>query len=395
MKARALTVMLLAGASFLIAFPQEEANEAYIKAMAAQAPAQKAQMLKEFLTKYSGKGAQYENYAQANLATLAYPGKTHRETIEAGEKALALGGLDDLTKYQVLVTVAGVYIQGGQNLEKAKSYAMQAAELARANRGSDGSEASSAQWNQMIGAGLYVYAQACEKTKDFKNAVDSYIQSYNILKNKQILADLNKMGKQMMEGKHYADAEKLYRTLYASAKDTDTGSLLARSLYHSGKVSEALAIYKEIYARKKTGEVAYNIGIILAKEAKSDPAVSGEAIRILLEAAYLSQANSKQAMALAENLFFTTNKDIKWNDLVNQITAVNQKIDSLTKAYNDKYGDKEEDDLSAADKKEMQRLLDGIEAEKKKLDPLKAKQKQVVDQFNILLTDTKTRLGIR
>lgn len=395
MKARASAIMLLSALLVLPVFGQDDPNQAYIKAMTAQAPAQKAQMLKDFLSKYSGKGVQYENYALANLATLAYPGKTPRETIENGEKALTLGGLDDVTKYQVLVTVAGMYVQSGQNLEKAKNYSLQAIDLAKANRGSDGSEASSTQWNKMIGAGLYVFAQASEKTRDFKGAVDAYIQSYNILKNKQILADLNKMGKQLMDGKHYADAEKLYRTLYASAKDTDTGTLLARSLYYSGKTSEALAVYKEIYARKKTGEVAYNIGIILAKEAKADPSVGGEATRYLLEAAYLSQTHSKQAMSLAENLFFTTNKDIKWNELVTQITAVNQKMDELTKTYNEKFGEKEEDDLSAADKKEMKRILDTIEAEKKKLEPLKTKQQQVVDQFNRLLTDTKARLGVR
>jgi len=395
MKARAWTIMILAGVVVMTAFAQDDPNQAYIKAMTAQVPAQKAQMLKDFISKYSGKGVQYENYALANLAMLAYPGKTPRETIEAGEKALALGGLDDLTKYQVLVTLAGVFIQSGHNLEKAKSYAMQSMEIAKANKNSDDGAASSAQWNQMIGAGLYVHAQASEKTKDFKSAVESYIQSYNILKNKQILADLNKMGKQLMDGKHYAEAEKLYRTLYASARETATGILLARSLYYSGKTSDALSVYKEIYTRKKTGEVAYNIGIILAKEAKTDSSVGEEAIRYLLEAAFLSQTHSKQAMALAENLFFTTNKEIKWNELVTQITDVNKKLDEMTKTYNDKFGDKEEEALSAADKKEMKRLLDGIEAEKKKLEPLKTKQQKVIDQFNKLLSETKARLGIR
>ncbi|MBN2198878.1 MAG: hypothetical protein JW747_03420 [Candidatus Aminicenantes bacterium] len=395
MKARAWTIMILAGALAVAAFAQEDPNQAYIKAMTAQVPAQKAQMLKDFLNKYSGQGVQYENYALANLAMLAYPGKSPQETIEAGEKALSLGGLDDITKYQLLLTVAGVYTQTGQNLEKAKSYAMKSVEIARANRSSDGDEASRAQWNKMIGAGLYVHAQASEKAKDFKSAVDSYIQSYNILKNKQILADLNKMGKQLMDGKHYAEAEKLYRTLYASAKDAATGTLLARSLYYSGKTSEALAVYKEIYARKKSGETAYNIGILLAKDAKTDSSVAPEAIRYLLEAAFLSQSRSKQAMSLAENLFFTANKDIKWNELVTQITDVNKKLEELTKAYNDKFGDKEEESLSASDKKEMKRILDDIEAEKKKLAPLKAKQQQVIDQFNKLLADTKARLGIR
>jgi len=387
-----LIVMLLLVSGWLAA--QDEASQAYIKAMTAQNQSQKAQLLKDFVSKYGGKGNQYENFAYANLCLLSYAGKTAKETIDAGDKALALGGLDDLTKYQVLVTVAGVHVQSAMSLEKAKSQALQAADLAKAGKsGAEGEDG--AKWNQMIGAAIYVHAQACEKSKDFKGAVDSYIQSYNILKNKQILADLNKMGKTLMDNKSYAEAEKLYRTLYTSAKDEATGTLLARALYHSGQRDEAMTVFKELYARKKSGNVAYNIGIILAKEATTNPAVANEAIRYLLEAAFLSEANSKQAMGLAENLFFTTNKDIKWNDTVNQITAANKKIEDLTKTYNTKFGDKEEDALTAADKKEMKTILDQIEAEKKKLEPLKATQAQVISTFNKLIAETKTRLGIR
>ena len=386
-------IMFLLTSGWLAA--QDEASEAYIKAMTAQNQSQKAQLLKDFVTRYGGRGNQYENFAYANLCLLAYPGKTPKETIDAGEKALALGGLDDLSKYQVLVTVSGVYIQSGQSLDKAKSHALQAVELAKDNKNKDDGEASASKWNQMVGAAYYVHAQACEKSRDFKGSVDSYIQSYNILKNKQILADLNKMGKTLMDAKNYAEAEKLYRTLYSSAKDEATGTLLARSLYHSGRRDEAMTVFKEIYSRKKSGNVAYNIGIILAKEASTDPTQAKEAIKYLLEAAFLSEANSKQAMALAENLFFTTDKNIKWNDTVNQITAVNKKVDDLTKAYNAKFGNKEEDSLTPADKKEMKSMLDQIEAEKKKLEPLKATQAQVINLFNKLIADTKTRLGIR
>jgi hypothetical protein len=50
------------------------------------------------------------------------------------------------------------------------------------------------------------------------------------------------------------------------------------------KDAEALAL-GEIYAREKSGEIAYNIGIIMAKEAKTNPAATTEAIRYLLEPA--------------------------------------------------------------------------------------------------------------
>ncbi len=372
-------------------------DEAYIKAMTAQSPAQRAQLLKDFLSKCGGKGNQYENFAYANLSLLEYPGKTAAEAIANGEKALALGGLDDLTKCQLLVQLSAIYTQGGQNMDKAKSYAQQVTEVARAAKAkeTEGSPTSAAQWNKLAGAGLFLLGQAQEKTKDYQGAVDSYSNSYALLKDAKILASIKKLGKTLYDAKAYDAAEKAFKAAYTVTKDIDIAVIYAQALYRNNKDSEALALYKEIYGKKKSGEVAYNIGIILANQAKTNPAVTDEAIRYLLEASYTYPAQSQQAMKFAENLFFVNNKDLKYNETVAAIQEKNKKIEELTKTFNTKFGNKDEEDLSDAEKKELKQIMADIEAEKKAIEKLQAEQSLAIAKFNQLLEQTKSRLGIK
>lgn len=372
-----------------------ECDESYIKAMTAQSPAQRAQLLKDFLAKCAGKGNQYENFAYANLSLIDYPGKTPKEAIDYGEKALAIGGLDDLTKCQVFIQVSALYGQAGQNLEKAKTYASQVVEVAKAAKTKESAEQSSAQWNQFIGAGYFTLGQAQEKSKDYKDAVDSYVNSYNLLKNVKIMAGIKKLGKMLYDAKDYAGAEKAFKASYAATKDFDSTLFYAKSLYRNNKNGESLQYFKEAYAKQKSGEIAYNIGIILAKEAKTNPAVSAEAIRHLLEASCTYPSQSQQAMSLAENLFFLSNKDFKYNETVTQIQEKNKKIEELTNAYNAKFGNKEEEDLSDAEKQQMKTLLANIDAEKKALEKLQSDQGLAIAKFNKLLEETKQRLGIK
>jgi tetratricopeptide (TPR) repeat protein len=372
-----------------------ECDESYVKAMTTQSPAQRAQLLKDFLSKCAGKGSQYENFAYANLALTDYPGKTPRDAIDYGEKALAIGGLDDLTKCQVLIQLSALYSQTGQNLEKAKSYASQVVEVAKAAKTKESAAESTAQWNQFIGAGYFTLGQAQEKSKDYKAAVDSYVNSYNLLKNAKIMASIKKLGKMLYDAKDYAGAEKAFKAAYAVSKDFDSTLFYAKSLYHNNKNGESLQYFKEAYAKQKSGEIAYNIGIILAKEAKTNPAVSAEAVRYLLEASCTYPSQSEQAMKLAETLFFLSNKDLKYNETVTQIQEKNKKIEELTSAYNTKFGGKEEENLSDAEKQEMKTLLANIDAEKKTLEKLQAEQSMAIAKFNKLLEDTKQRLGIK
>ncbi len=391
-------LIILATMILLILSPvaaQNPCDESYIKAMTAQTPAQRAQLLKEFIKTCGGKGNQYENFAYANLSLIDYPGKTAIEAIDYGEKALAIGGLDDLTKCQVLIQLSALYSQSGQNLDKAKSYGNQAVETAKAAKAKEGGTESSAQWNQLIGAGYFTLGQAQEKAKEYKTAVDSYINSYSLLKNPQIMATIKALGKKLYDAKAYADAEKAFKAAYTATKDFESTLFYAKSLYRNNKNGESLTYFKEAYAKQKTGEIAYNIGIILAKDAKTNPSLAAEAIRYLLEASFTYPSQSEQAMKLAESLFFLTNKELKYNENVLEIQARSKKIEELTQTYNTKFGEKEEEDLSDAEKKEMKALLASIEAEKKALDRLQAEQNMAIAKFNKLLEETKQRLGIK
>ena len=376
---------------------QNECDDAYVKAMTAQSPGERAQLLKDFLAKCAGKGSQYENFANANLALQEFPGKTPADVTNYGEKALTLGGLDDLTKCQLLLVLSSLYSQSGQNLEKAKTYALQVTEVAKAAKGkeAEGATTSAAQWNQMIGAGFFALGQAREKANDAKGAVDAYANSYAILKNPKILASIKKLGKTLYDAKNYAAAEAAFKAAYDATKDPEIGTIYAQSLYRSDKEAEALVLFKELYAKKKTGELAYNIGIIVAKQAKTNPALSNEAIRYLLEASFTYPAQAQQARGIAENLFFLSNKDLKYNETVTQIQERNKKVDELTKAYNAKFGGKDEEDLTSGDKAEMQSMLAEIEGVKKEIEKLQASQAGAVAQFNKMLEETRQRLGVK
>jgi hypothetical protein len=378
-------------------FGQNPCDDSYIKAMTEKNPGQQAQLLKDFLGKCAGQGSQYENFANANLSLLNYPGKTPAEAISYGEKAISLGGLDDLTKCQVLLQLSALYGQSGQNLEKAKSYGLQVTEVAKAakSKETEGATTGADQWNKMVGAGYFTMGQAQEKAKDFKGAVDSYANSYALLKNPQIMASIKKLGKTLYDAKAYADAEKAFHTAYTVTKDNDIAVVYAQSLYRNNKDAEALALFKEIYGRQKSGEVAYNIGIILAKEAKTNVATTSDAIRYLLEASFSYAPKSQEAMKLAETLFFLNNKELKYNETVTEIQAKSKKIDDLTKAYNAKFGNKDEEDLSDGEKNEMKTMLANIETEKKGLEKLQSDQNLAIAKFNKLLEDTKVRLGIK
>ena len=397
MRTKILLLIAIVPLLFGPIFAQNECDDSYVRAMTEKNPAQQAQLLKDFLAKCAGKGSQYENFANANLSLLNYPGKTPAEAVSYGEKAISLGGLDDLSKCQILLQLSALYSQSGQNLEKAKSYGLQVTEVAKAakSKETEGATTSAGQWNKMIGAGYFTMGQAQEKAKDYKGAIDSYANSYSLLKNPQIMASIKKLGKTLYDAKAYDDAEKAFKTAYTITKDNDIAGVYAQSLYRNNKDAEALALFKEIYGRQKSGETAYNIGIILAKEAKTNPAATSEAIRYLLEASFTYPAKSREAMKLAETLFFLNNKELKYNETVSEILAKGKKIEELTSAYNTKFGNKDEEDLSDGEKSEMKTMLANIEAEKKALEKLQSEQNMAIAKFNKLLDDAKLRLGIK
>jgi len=395
MKKTALTTLILILFISASLSAQVAANDDYIKAMTTSDAAQRVKLLKDYLAKYAGKGTQYENFVYATLCVQNYAGKTVRETIEYGEKALALGGLDDLTKCNVLLTVSAVYSELGQNLEKSKNYASQVVEIAQANKNNRSADATPEQWDKFIGAGYFTHGQALEKSKYLKEAVDSYINSYNILKNAQIANSLKKLGKSLYDIRFYKDAEKAFEIPVSVLKDFASYAFYAKTLYKNKKKEEALKYFKLAYEKQKSGEMAFYVGVILADKTKSNPSVSQEAIRYLLDASFLSASNSKKAMELAESIFFTSDKNTKYNENVKELQKKNKKLEELTTKFNDKFGEKDEEDLSDEEKKEMDAMLEEIDLEEKAIKKLEAEQKIVLDKFNKLIEETKLRLGTR
>ncbi|MGD9346100.1 MAG: hypothetical protein PVH84_09580 [Candidatus Aminicenantes bacterium] len=383
MKKPALIVIALTLLLAIPVFSQENTcDQAYIKAMTTPDAAQRAKLLKEYLAQCGGKGSQYENFAYANLCVTPYSGKTAADTIEYGEKALTLGGLDELMKYQVLVTVASVYGQQGANLAKAKNYAQQAIQLGKAENN-----------NQLVGAAYYVQGQVQQKSNDLKGASSSFISAYNILKNKQIANDLKKVAKGLYDAKAYADAAKAWKVCASVSNDYACIVYLANSLNRSGQKDEALTYYKQAYAKQKKGDVAYNMGVILASKSNSNNNGSSEAITYLLDASFLSQANSKKAMDLAQRLFF--NHEVPgYNDKIKDLSDRGTKLESLTNSFNEKFGEKDEEELSDAEKTEMEKTLKQIEAEQTAIEKLQTEQQQALEKFNALVEQTKKRLGI-
>lgn len=370
---------------------QNSGSDAYVKAMTTPDANEKARLLKEYIA--NNPGAQYENFAAAELCTLPYNGKTASETIRYGERALELGGLDALKKCQVLVMVANAYIGQGQNLPKAGDYAAQIVQTAKANKNSD--LAPAATWNQLIGAGSYLQGQALEKAKNYRGAVDAYIEAYNILKNPQIIQDLKKLGKALYDGKAYGDAEKALKIAAADSKDFASIYLYANALNKNGKTEEALSNYKMAYMKQKSGAIAFNIGIILAKKAERDTSLTDETLKYLLDASFLSEANSQKAMQMAESLYFLSKKDLKYNENVKELQQRSQKLEELTSTFNKKFGEKEEEDLSAAEKSEMESMLKQIEAEQEAIKRLEADTQAALEGFQQLIEKTKERLGIK
>lgn len=382
-----LLILLAAGT----VWAQNQADDAYIKAITAQDNCEKVKLLKEFINQYAGKGSQYESYAYAYLSLIPCPTKSLQESLNYGEKALSMSGLDALTRASVMIALANTYVNQGQNLDKARNYGNQLLEMGKAEKAKEGANVD--QWNKIVAAGYYIIGSAAEKAKDTATAVDAYFNAYAMSKDPKIMASVRKMGKAAADAKKYSEAEKVYRAIYNHTKDPNDAIILGQLLNRAGKNDEALALLKEAYSKKKTGEVAFSIAVILANKAKTDPSAVNEAVRYSLEAAFLPNPNSEQAMKMAESLFFTMNKELKYNETVLAIQNKVKELEELTKIFNERFGGKSEDELSDRDKKRMQEFqaeMDNIQIE---IDKLKKQQEAAINKFNQLIEETKRRLG--
>jgi len=147
--------------------------------------------------------------------------------------------------------------------------------------------------------------------------------------------------------------------------------------------------------KQKSGEVAFNIGIILAKKAEKNAALTDETLTYLLDASFLSEANSKKAMQMAESLYFLSKKDLKYNEKVHQLQELTKNLEELTNNFNKKFGEKEEEELSNSEKQEMEKILKEIETKQEELKELEAQTMAALDGFQQLIEKTKQRLGIK
>jgi hypothetical protein len=215
------------------------------------------------------------------------------------------------------------------------------------------------------------------------------------LKSPQIIPNLKKLGKALYDGKAYKDAEKALKIAATNGKDFASIYYYANALNKNGKTEEALSNYKMAYMKQKSGAIAFNIGIILAKKTERDASFSDEALKYLLDASFLSQANSKKAMQMAESMYFHSKKDLKYNEKVQQLQQRSKKLEDLTNAFNNKFGEKEEEDLTNGEKNEMESILKQIDTEQEAVKRLETETQAALEGFQQLLEKTKQRLGIQ
>lgn len=371
-------VFLLAGLG-----AAQSADEDYLKAMQFSDNCAKVQALEAYIAKYAGQGTTNEHWAYAYYCLTPCASKSAQKAAEYGEKAVTMPGIDDQTKIGLLAMIPGLYNSIGQ-VDKAKAAAHKLIDFGKAL--SDAKLAS-----RLQATGYLLIGQFAEKAGDYGTAAENYIAAYSIFKDPSISKQLNNLAATLYKGQKFAEAEKVFRQFYAADKGPESAALLGQTLYKQNKVDEALAIYKEGYARKKTGPLALNIAIILNGQVKTDPSKTNEAVNALIEAALLNPKDAKNLLGQAQNLFVGQDKDLASSYA--RIEEHNKAIEEFTKTYNSKIEGKTEDDLSEADKKVLKTLEANIEVEKQAIAKIQGSQKGVLDKFNALVAQAKTRLG--
>ena len=361
----------------------QSADEEYLSAMQQSDPCKKVQALEAYLNKYAGQGTTNEHWAYAYYCLEPCPSKNAQKAAEYGEKALNMAGIDGQTKVRLLATIPSLYHGIGQ-ADKAKAAAMKLVEFGK----SAGDAKTSA---QLQAAGHVMIGQFAEKAGDFGAAAGSYITAYGILKDPSISKLLNGLAATLYKSQRFADAEKVFRQFYAADQGPESAALLGQTLYKQGKIDEALAIYKEGYAKRRTASLAQNIAIILNAQVKTDPSKTNEAISANIEAALLNAAQQKNFLGQAQNLFVGQDKELASS--YDKIAEHNRAIEEFTKTYNGKIEGKNEDELSDADKRLLKKLEANIEAEKQAIAAIQASQKGVLDKFNSLVAQIRARLG--
>lgn len=361
----------------------QSADEEYLKAMQISDNCQKSKALEAYIGKYAGQGTTNEHWAYAYYCLTPCASTDAAKSAAAGEKALTMEGLDGGTKLQLLATIPALYNKAGQN-DKAEAAAQKLIDFGKGQ--------SDAKLSSQLQAGGYVMiGQFAEKAGNVGKAAENYIKAYGIYKDASISKTLNGLANSLYKSGKFAEAEQVFRQFYAADQGPESAALLGQTLYKQNKTDEALAIFKEGYAKKRTGSLAQNIAVILNAQVKTDASKTMEAVNANIEAAFLVPAQQKNFLGMAQNLFVGQDKELASSYA--KIEEHKKAIEEFNKTIDQKFEGKSEDELSATDKRLLQTLNANIEAENQAIAKIQASQKGVLDKFNALVAQVKSRLG--
>ncbi len=379
------TLLAIVTLSFLCAglAVAQSPDEEYLKAMQISDPCQKIQALDAYIGKYAGQGTTNEHWAYAYYCLENCPSKNAQKAAEYGEKALGMAGIDSATKLKLMVAVPQLYYGAGQT-DKADSAARKLIDFGKGL--SDAKTGS-----QLHATGYFLIGSAAEKAGNNTKATENYILAYNAFKDPNIVKQIRTLADKLYKAQKFADAEQVLERFYAADQGPESATVYAQTLHKQGKTEKALAIFREAYAKKRTGPLAQNIAVILNGQVKTDPSKTAEAIDANIEAALLVPAQQKNFLGQAQNLFVGQDKELASSYA--KIEEHNKAIEEFTKTYNSKVDGKSEEDLSEADKRVLKQLEANIEAENQAIARIQAGQKGVLDKFNARVAQVRQRLG--
>ncbi|MCX6572585.1 MAG: hypothetical protein NTX99_01205 [Candidatus Aminicenantes bacterium] len=359
------------------------ADEEYLKAMQLSDNCQKVQALEAYIAKYAGQGTTNEHWAYAYCCLTPCASKNAGKAAEYGEKALGMAGIDNSTKLQLIIAIPQLYYGAGQ-ADKGDAGARKLIDY-----GKGLSEAKTGA--QLQATGYFLIGNSAEKAGDNVKATENYIQAYDAFKDPNIVKQIKSLADKLYKAQKYAEAEQVLQKFYAADQGPESATVYAQTLYKQGKTAEALAIYREAYAKKRTGGLAQNIAIILNAQVKTDPSKTMEAVNANIEAAFLVPAQQKNFLGQAQNLFVGQDKELASSYA--KIEEHKKAVDEFNKTIDTKFAGKSEDELSDSDKRLLKTLNANIEAENQAIAQIVASQKGVLDKFNALVAQVKARLG--
>ncbi len=336
----------------LMVFVKADQTEDYGNAMRMASAAERIKALENYLVKYQT--SEYHKYVYVQLTSDYFNQANYQKAFEFAKKAEGFLDESEFKSRAELYLVFGIYYLDQKNQDKALDYAEKILSLGAGKE---------KEWGALLSSAKELKKRATGSSPSpLKNAIALY--------NKQ----------------DYLGAEKEFAELYKTNKTNfEIVNLYAKSLEKNKKTDLALEKFKEANKLKPDGLIAYNIGIILARKK-----LVNEAVGYFIQASILSPEKSKNAMELAQGLFFSNYKDAEtgfsYNELIQKSQEMTNKLNGLTTEFNKKYGNKDEEEV---DKAQMDADSKKIESLKKELDKFSAKLQKAIDEFNKLVNQYK------